>query len=140
LHATAKALISTPFTGYPRFIVQVYPPPNSVRSTVSYISFVIWEADIWELGDTWDDVENRIRHQTTLTIDGKIIVRGRNELILSSLMLWSLPEPGTLVASYGNFDSLSMEVDLPAGLHVVTVKVASKNGSPHVFTWAFRIE
>lgn len=124
----------------PRFVGQVKPEPGIEATTSDRIFVSIWEAGIWEPGDTWKDVENRIIEGLRLTVNGSTIQFHANDLIGISLVGFSLPRPGTLVANQGNTFDVPFPTKMQPGLYVVTVEIPSKNGPAHSFTWAFRIQ
>ncbi len=138
-NATAQAILLTPIMTPPRFILGFEPPSNNSLSIPKNVAITFWEAGLWEPGDSWDTVQDRVLYQTTLTINGKTIAYKPNALITWSLEGYPIPSSGTTIADWGNEDRLAWPVQFQPGLYVATVETASRNGPPHTFTWAFQI-
>lgn len=138
LRSTATRLFGPPVT-LPKYIVALKPAPNEIAGSISCIAITISQREIWEPGDTAEEITNHLRSSFRLTINGQLVPVNA-ELLQFLLTLTEISEHGTPLGTFGGPMQTCVPVTLPKGLNMATVGIKTPADKAFSFSWAFMIE
>jgi hypothetical protein len=115
------------------------PAPNGTATAISCIAITISQREIWERGDTAEEITKHLGSSFRLTVNGQRIAVNP-ELLRFVLTLTVIYEQETPVGTYGGPLEACIPVTLPKGLNIATAEFKTPSGRAFSFTWAFKIE